>query len=106
LTTPARKRKKRVSPHRALLAAHRKHYDWMLAQQGGGCGICGRAPSETRKLDMDHDHKRMFVRGLLCHTCNRALTYRVDSPEWLESAAKYLKKKPFSFPKDTNSAQC
>lgn len=47
---------------------------------------------------MDHNHKEMFIRGLLCHTCNRALTFRVDSPEWLEAASVYLKKGPVIFP--------
>lgn len=70
----------------------------MLEQQGGVCAICGRPPSETRRLDMDHDHKQMFIRGLLCHACNRALTYRVDNPEWLRKAALYLEKGPVIFP--------
>ena len=38
---------------------------------------------------MDHDHKRMVLRGLLCHRCNRALPDWVTS-EWLRDAADYL----------------
>lgn len=38
---------------------------------------------------MDHDHKRMVVRGLLCVRCNRTLANWMDS-DWLRSAADYL----------------
>ena len=34
--------------------------------QGDQCGMCGK--SDT--LDVDHDHKSGFVRGLLCKSCN------------------------------------
>ena len=60
----------------------------MLAAQGGGCGICG-APPKTRRLHVDHDHKTMAVRGLLCNRCNRNLPTWV-TVRWLLRAAMYL----------------
>ncbi len=40
-------------------------YAAMLAEQGGGCAICGSTP-KTRRLHVDHDHASGRVRGLLC----------------------------------------
>jgi hypothetical protein len=68
----------------------------MLADQDGGCAICGRPPSERRKLDMDHDHYKMYVRGLLCHRCNRTLVSWI-SERWLRKAAEYLEKGPVPY---------
>lgn len=39
---------------------------------------------------MDHDHQRMFVRGLLCVRCNRALANWMTI-EWLLAAVEYLR---------------
>ncbi len=63
-------------------------YDRLLAQQNGRCALCPSTP-KTRRLDIDHDHRTMQVRGLLCHRCNRALPTWV-TPEWLVDAAMYL----------------
>ena len=67
-------------------------YDSLLAAQKGGCAICGALPL-TRRLDVDHDHRTMRVRGLLCHRCNRALPSWI-SPSWLLAAAAYLENPP------------
>jgi hypothetical protein len=75
----AKKRETRTAQHRRLLNEYRPIYPALLKYQGGGCATCGRPPSETRRLDLDHDHKMMVVRGLLCVRCNRAL------PDWLTS---------------------
>jgi hypothetical protein len=56
---------------------------------GEKCGICGRAPSERRRLDRDHDHKTGGKRGLLCARCNRALPTHI-TPDWLLAAHAYL----------------
>ena len=65
-------------------------YEELLAEQDGHCALCPQEP-KTRKLDIDHDHKTMQVRGLLCHRCNRALPDWV-TPEWLRRAADYLER--------------
>lgn len=80
------------SKHRALLYKNRHLYEDLLELQEGGCAICGRPPGE-RRLDMDHDHRSMTIRGLLCTTCNRRLTGRVTIG-WLISAADYLEHPP------------
>ncbi len=38
---------------------------------------------------MDHNHQLMYVRGLLCFRCNRALPSWM-TPEWLRRAADYI----------------
>jgi len=95
-----RKRRGRKYEHAKLLRDNRKHYESLLLLQGGGCAICGRLPAR-RRLDMDHDHRTMQVRGLLCVRCNRALPSWV-TPAWLKDAAEYLENPPFnSLPKET-----
>lgn len=79
-----------TSKHVRFLNANRHLYEPLFEQQGGVCAICKRPPKK-RRLDMDHDHRAMYIRGLLCVRCNRALPSWV-TPEWLEEAAKYLRK--------------
>lgn len=66
----------------------------MLIAQGGVCAICGRLPSLKRKFDTDHDHRLMYIRGLLCHRCNRAIPSWMTA-KWLHDAGDYIAKGPF-----------
>lgn len=52
------------------------------------CFVCGRGP-KTRRLAIDHDHRHMYPRGLLCPRCNRILEATVTS-ELLRAMADYL----------------
>lgn len=75
--------------------------DRMLAEQGGGCAICGRTPKPGKHLHVDHDHETGRVRGLLCFGCNvgvgslqhderriqRAIAYLDDDPDGAELLA-------------------
>jgi hypothetical protein len=70
-------------------------YDRMLAEQGGGCAICGSKTSGRKghlHFYVDHDHKTGAIRGLLCFRCNAALGLFKDSPLFLIRAAQYLLK--------------
>lgn len=75
--------------HTEFLNAHRHLYKKMLKAQKGHCALCPSTPSEKRRLDLDHDHTLMEIRGLLCVRCNRALHDWMDK-EWLEKAAQYV----------------
>lgn len=84
------RRRRAVAPkHKELLDAHRHRYEAILETQEGHCALCPRVPSPRRKLDLDHDHTRMVIRGLLCHRCNRTLKSWI-TPEWLLKAATYI----------------
>lgn len=73
-----------------LKALELPYEDW-VARFGEECGICGRGPSENRRLDRDHDHKTGEPRALLCWSCNKKLDDRV-TPDWLRRAADYLER--------------
>lgn len=71
----------------------------MMAAQGDKCAICdapsGKRNGPTGKLSnlcVDHCHKTLKVRGLLCDACNTAIGLLQDSPAILLRAAAYLEK--------------
>lgn len=84
-----KRRKVRKSKHAELLDAARPQYEAMLAAQNGRCAICLSPPASSRRFDIDHDHRRLTIRGLLCPRCNRAL-HSWMTAEWLRAAADYL----------------
>jgi hypothetical protein len=69
-------------------------YDRLLAEQDGGCAVCGATESGTYRgnpfLHVDHDHATGEIRGLLCGKCNRMLGQAEDSVDRLMAAAAYL----------------
>lgn len=65
-------------------------YKQMLAEQDGGCAICGDSPGAGRYLHVDHCHTANRVRGLLCSPCNVALGGFRDRVDLLEAAKTYL----------------
>ena len=65
-------------------------YEQMLQDQGGGCYICGKTPTEKRALDIDHDHATGKVRGLLCSNHNRGIGLLDDDIGLLAKAIQYL----------------
>jgi hypothetical protein len=68
-------------------------YEQMLADQNGGCAICGRTSSgKGQPLDIDHDHVTGQVRGLLCSRCNAGVSYFLDDSELTRKATAYLEK--------------
>lgn len=80
----------RKQEHALLLRQAKKRYDEMLAAQDGHCALCPNVAGE-RRLHIDHDHKTMEVRGLLCFRCNRALPDYVTAA-WLRAAADYVER--------------
>lgn len=72
-------------------------YEKMFEDQQGLCKICnteGFVMDEKRhkmRLVVDHCHSTGFIRGLLCHNCNRALGLLSDDVVRFERAIDYLK---------------
>jgi hypothetical protein len=54
------------------------------------CAICGKPPSSSRALSLDHCHNTGIIRGLLCDPCNRGLGLFQDSVSHLNNAIGYL----------------
>lgn len=67
-------------------------YDAMAEAQGGVCAICGQPPPDGERLHVDHDHKTMKRRGLLCRSCNNGLGLLDDNPDRLRTAADYIER--------------
>jgi hypothetical protein len=69
-------------------------YAEILASQNGVCAICEYAPSADEKaLAVDHCHKTLRIRGLLCQWCNRGLGYFKDNTKVMKKAIEYLTSK-------------
>ena len=64
---------KRSARLRAMYNMTHNDYLTMLANQGGGCAICGQPPANGMHLAVDHDHATGAIRGLLCTRCNLQL---------------------------------
>jgi recombination endonuclease VII len=68
-------------------------FDDMLSLQDGKCALCEHAhvPGDMRRsLVVDHCHTSGRIRGLLCHSCNRAIGLMRDDAARLRFAADYL----------------
>lgn len=74
-------------------------YNQLLVEQGGGCAICHKKPSElSRELAVDHDHACCSgsrscggcIRGLLCNSCNTVLGHLRDDIDLMQKAINYL----------------
>jgi len=89
-------------------AAHRQALElpyeaFVILNGGDHCGICG-TPRERggRRLDRDHAWVGPIKgrpRGLLCHSCNRTLSRRMEISAssmglaaWLRAAADYVER--------------
>ena len=71
-----------------------EEYNHMLLEQGGTCKICKSPDHKNKRVKffaVDHNHETGQVRGLLCHSCNRAIGLLQDKVEIIEAAAEYIR---------------
>ena len=94
----------REKPEKGLAQSRRKKlaaygmtqedYDQLHAKQNGQCAICRTEKGMTGKrllpLYVDHCHKTLKVRGLLCQKCNAGLGMFRDDPRLGLAALDYL----------------
>ena len=67
----------------------REEYDILHHNANGKCEICGE---DNDFLVIDHDHKTMIVRGLLCNECNCALGLLKEDVLRIDKLLAYIKK--------------
>ncbi len=62
----------------------------MWLEQDKKCALCGKdIPFEDARLD--HDHKTLVHRGVLCNSCNLTLGHIELKPaDWIAAAYRYL----------------
>lgn len=66
-------------------------YNDMFIKQNGLCLGCKKHQSQFNKsFSVDHCHKTLKVRGLLCSGCNLAVGNTKEKPETLRNLAIYL----------------
>ncbi len=75
----------KVSNERQYLCITCKEY-LMLKD---GCAICGGVDTD-RQLSIDHCHKTLNIRGLLCRACNTAIGLLKDDINLVGKAFLYL----------------
>ena len=67
-------------------------YEQMLADQGGGCAICGTdTPGGGGTFHVDHCHESGKVRGVLCNNCNLGIGFLQEQLELFDIAKSYLR---------------
>lgn len=67
-------------------------YNKLYVNQQGKCAICKCECATGRALAVDHCHKTLVVRGLLCSECNTGLGKFKDNTGLLTEAINYLEK--------------
>ncbi len=71
-------------------------YNSMLERQSGVCAVCREPESVLRKngqpyrLAVDHNHRTMQVRGLVCRRCNQVVWAIEEHAGLLADVTRYL----------------
>ena len=81
-----RRHKRRVSAYGLTVDEHKR----MLEEQGYKCLICSIEISLSSPID--HCHNGLFVRGILCRSCNMGLGHFKDDISSLKNAVQYLER--------------
>src|ERR1700675_931612 len=78
---------------KALYGITSEWFEAKLAEQGGGCAICGDKDKgrKIRSLHVDHAHRTTANKGILCELCNHAIERIESVPDWVSKALAYLK---------------
>jgi hypothetical protein len=96
-STPERKEKwtrsRRKTHFKSNFGITLEQWEEMKEAQGNKCAICRTAfTSNTKRIQVDHDHTTGQVRDLLCYKCNTLLGQCDDSIDVLQAAISYLRR--------------
>lgn len=72
----------------------KEHFEALLERCGWKCESCSKELQRNSQRNgpcVDHDHETGNVRGILCHSCNRALGLLKDSTSIIQKLLEYLK---------------
>lgn len=69
----------------------KEQYFKLKEKQNNKCAICNKSPTKQR-LHLDHCHKTLKIRGLLCNNCNRGIGHLKEDIDILKKAIQYIKK--------------
>lgn len=94
--------KTKVADH-AVVLSEMSYEAFVMLNGGDHCGICGHRRQEgDKRLDRDHAWVGPIKgkpRGVLCHSCNRTLSKRMEISankmglaNWLRAAADYVER--------------
>ena len=86
----ANKEKRRDHLLKNLYNTSTEKINKLLREQDYKCAICKTATPKGAGWHIDHDHRTMKVRGILCISCNTQLPI-VEDKDKLTAALKYLK---------------
>ncbi|WBB94107.1 endonuclease domain-containing protein [Verrucosispora sp. WMMC514] len=85
-----RRYSQRVGWRKRRYGLNDEDFEAHLMAQGDACAICQRP---FKQICTDHIKGTKFVRGLLCHDCNRAIGLLRDDSEVIERAAAYVRER-------------
>jgi hypothetical protein len=61
----------------------------MILDQKGKCASCGDVFNNSKNTCVDHNHITGKIRGILCRTCNLALSHFNENPNKILGLLKY-----------------
>lgn len=85
--TAEQKTKARWARIKRVYGLSKEDYD---ALDLGHCPICNRVWSDTVRPVVDHSHKTLEVRGILCFYCNHRVVGRHTDGDLLRRVGDYL----------------
>lgn len=91
-TSPESKRKAKDRRLRTRYGITIEQFEEILAAQGNVCAVCKQG---DKVFCVDHNHKTLKIRGIVCLNCNlRVIGGARDKDELLINAAEYVQRNP------------
>lgn len=88
LAAIAAKRKRKDTNLRKRYGITLEEFESILSAQGGVCAVCKQG---DKVFCLDHNHKTLEVRGILCLNCNLRVIGGARDQDWkLVNAASYV----------------